>query len=75
VILNEREFNRWIKSAKHTLESAKVDKDNGFYNWACFKAQQAAEIATKAYFYGIGSLKQGIQYLICYNQFQTHLLI
>jgi HEPN domain-containing protein len=59
VILNEREFNRWIKSAKHTLESAKVDKDNGFYNWACFKAQQAAEIATKAYFYGIGEPKTG----------------
>jgi HEPN domain-containing protein len=50
VILNEREFNRWIKSAKHTLESAKVDKDNGFYNWACFKAQQAARLQLKHIF-------------------------
>jgi HEPN domain-containing protein len=66
VMLNEKEFIRWIKTAKHALESAKLDKDNGYYNWACFKAQQAAELATKAYFYGIGEPKIGhsIAYLL-----------
>ncbi|MBP1356878.1 MAG: HEPN domain-containing protein [Sulfolobus sp.] len=36
---------------------------NGFYNWACFKAQQSAEMAIKA---GIGEPKIGhsISYLL-----------
>ncbi|MCY0883814.1 MAG: HEPN domain-containing protein [Acidianus infernus] len=37
-------------SAKQTLESARSDLNSGFYNWACFKSQQAAEFTV----YGIG---------------------
>ncbi|WP_337860609.1 HEPN domain-containing protein [Ferroplasma sp.] len=48
------EFNRWMANAKFTLKSAINDKDSEFYNWACFKAQQSAEYAVKAYLRGTG---------------------
>lgn len=50
------EYERWIKSAEKTLQSAKGDLERGDYNWACFKAQQAAE---KAFLYGLGKPKKG----------------
>ena len=52
--LDEEEYNRWMKNAQTTLRSAINDKSSQFYNWACFKAQQAAEYAVKAYLRGIG---------------------
>ncbi|KAA8922166.1 HEPN domain-containing protein [Thermoplasma sp.] len=52
--LDEDEFNRWLKNARYTLKSARADVNAGFYSWACFKAQQAAEFAVKAYLRGIG---------------------
>ena len=53
-MLDQDEFERWMKSAKHTLNSAERDLEGGYYNWACFKAQQAAEFAVKAYLWGVG---------------------
>ncbi len=53
--LDEDEFERWLASAISTLKSAMSDKSAGFYNWACFKAQQSAEYAVKAFLKGIGS--------------------
>ncbi len=35
------EYNRWMNEAENTFKSAIVDKDNGYYNWCCFKSQQA----------------------------------
>ncbi|BCU69953.1 HEPN domain-containing protein [Stygiolobus caldivivus] len=65
-MLDTGEFDRWFKSGKLTLESARHDLGGGFYNWACFKAQQSAELAVKAYFYGIGQPKTGhtVSYLL-----------
>jgi len=40
----------WMKEAKGDLEHARSDIDGGFHNWACFSAQQAAEMAVKAVF-------------------------
>ncbi|MEM2229602.1 MAG: HEPN domain-containing protein [Ignisphaera sp.] len=56
---DESEFNRWIKSARLTLESAKKDHVNRDYNWSCFKAHQAAEKALKALLWGLGSPRIG----------------
>jgi len=53
-MLDESEYSRWISSAKRTLESAFGDLRRGDYNWACFKAQQAAEMAVKALLHGLG---------------------
>ncbi len=53
-MLDEEEFGRWMGSARHTLRSAMRDLEGGDYNWACFKSQQAAEYALKAYLWGVG---------------------
>lgn len=37
------------------LEHAESDLRGGFYNWACFSAQQAAEKAVKAVFQRLGA--------------------
>jgi len=48
------EYNRWLNEAENTFKSAIVDKENGFYNWCCFKCHQAAEFALKGQLYGLG---------------------
>ncbi len=58
-MLDDKEYSRWIDSAKNTLASAKHDLEAGYYNWACFKAQQAAEYAIKALLWGIGKPEYG----------------
>jgi HEPN domain-containing protein len=45
----------WIDQAQGDLEHARKDLENGFYDWACFSAQQAAEKAVKAVFQKIGA--------------------
>ena len=40
-----------MRFALATLESAKRDED---FNWACFKAEQAAQLAVKAYLILVG---------------------
>jgi HEPN domain-containing protein len=52
--LDEGEFKRWMASARRTLESARRDTEAGDYNWACFKAHQAAGKALKALLWGLG---------------------
>lgn len=59
VCFDHEEFDRWMAQSRQTLDSAKVDAEHGFYNWACFKAQQAAEYALKAVLYGLGSPAAG----------------
>lgn len=38
----------WLYQAEGDLDHARNDLQNGFYDWACFSAQQAAEKAVKA---------------------------
>ena len=45
----------WLNQAKNDLEHAKSDLENGYYNWACFSAQQGAEKAVKAVFQKMGA--------------------
>ncbi|MEM2925964.1 MAG: HEPN domain-containing protein [Candidatus Bathyarchaeia archaeon] len=53
-MLDEEEYERWIKSSKRTLDSAKGDCERGEYNWVCFKSHQSAELAVKALLHGLG---------------------
>jgi HEPN domain-containing protein len=53
-LFDEEEFFRWMRQAEHTLASAQRDAAEDDYAWACFKAQQAAEYATKALLRGLG---------------------
>jgi len=45
----------WLDEAEGDLEHAQNDIKGGFYNWACFSAQQAAEKAVKAVFQRMGA--------------------
>jgi len=45
----------WMDQAEGDLEHAKSDMERGFYEWACFSAQQAAEKAVRAVFQGMGA--------------------
>jgi HEPN domain-containing protein len=45
----------WMDQAVGDLEHAQSDMDRGFYNWACFSSQQAAEKAVKAVFQKMGA--------------------
>jgi len=45
----------WLVQAQGDLEHARHDLEHGFYDWACFSAQQAAEKAVKAVFQRLGA--------------------
>lgn len=45
----------WMDQAEGDLEHAKNDLKSGFYDWACFSAQQSAEEAVKAVFQKLGA--------------------
>ena len=53
-MLDEEEFQRWHRMAVKTRKSAMQDLRGEFYNWACFKAHQCAELAVKALMRGMG---------------------
>ncbi|MDQ7800871.1 MAG: HEPN domain-containing protein [Armatimonadota bacterium] len=44
----------WMEQARGDLEHARFDVQGGFYEWACFSAQQAAGKAVKAVFQKLG---------------------
>ena len=67
-VLDEAEFRRWMESALRTLESARVDHANGFYNWSCFKAHQVAGKALKALLWAPGRPRIGHSLPVLLNE-------
>jgi HEPN domain-containing protein len=59
VIVDAPEFTRWRKDAASALRSAELQADAGLHNWACFAAEQAAQLAVKALLHGIGAAPWG----------------
>lgn len=51
---DEAEFERWRAEADRALEGARLQAEAGLHNWACFAAEQAAQLATKALLHGLG---------------------
>lgn len=45
----------WLDQARGDLDHATSDVERGFYDWACFSAQQAAEKAAKAVLQRLGA--------------------
>lgn len=45
----------WMHQAEGDLLHAQSDVEHGFYDWACFSAQQGAEKAVKAAFQRLGA--------------------
>ncbi len=40
----------WMHQAQGALRHSQSDLEHGFYEWACFSAQQGADKAVKAVF-------------------------
>ncbi len=49
----------WLKQAEKDLENAFWEIKGGFFEWACFSAQQAAEKALKALYQRLGGTAWG----------------
>ena len=54
VPVDREEYRRWVGQAQHTLASARRDAAESDFDWACFKAQQAAESCVKGLLRGLG---------------------
>ena len=52
--LDAEEFGRWRDEAGRALAAARLQADAGLHNWACFMAEQAAQLALKALLHGLG---------------------
>ena len=53
-IVDGEEYRRWREEADRALLGAQVQADAGLHNWACFGAEQAAQLAVKALLHGLG---------------------
>ena len=51
---NLDEARRWLGQAVHDRDAARLNRDHGFHEHACFVAQQSAEKALKAFLYARG---------------------
>ncbi len=52
--LDEEEFRRWRAEADRALEAAGREAAGGAHNWACFLAEQAAQLGVKGLLHGLG---------------------
>ena len=51
---NLGEARRWLGQALHDRDAARLNREHGFHEHACFVAQQSAEKALKAFLYARG---------------------
>jgi len=57
--LDRDEHARWRGEADRALRTAELAAGDGVYNWACFSAEQAAQLAVKGLLHGIGRAPWG----------------
>jgi HEPN domain-containing protein len=57
--LDDEEYGRWREEADRALAGARIQAEAGLHNWACFGAEQAAQLAMKALLHGVGRAPWG----------------
>lgn len=57
--LDEPEFRRWREEADRAFGAADREAAAANHNWACFLAEQAAQLAAKALLHGLGRAPWG----------------
>jgi HEPN domain-containing protein len=62
----------WLDDANGDLDHPKSDLERGYYNWACFSAQPAAEKAVKAVFHKLGAEAWGRSVADLLAELQKH---
>lgn len=58
-MVDAQEFERWRSEAGRALHSARLQSREELQNWACFLAEQAAQLAVKALLHGLGRAPWG----------------
>lgn len=53
-LLDDEEYRRWREEADRALRGARAQAREGLHNWACFGAEQAAQLAVKGLLHGLG---------------------
>lgn len=66
-LLDEAEYERWRGEADRALAGARLQADAGLHSWACFAAEQAAQLAVKALLHGLGRAPWGHD-LVCLSE-------
>ncbi len=59
VPLDVSEFTRWRDEAQRAARAAAVQRDAAIFNWSCFLAEQAAQLAVKGLLHAIGAAPWG----------------
>lgn len=54
-MLDRSEFERWQQAADDALAGAAAQRDADLHHWACFLAEQAAQLAMKGLLHGLGA--------------------
>lgn len=57
--LDRTEFERWRGDADRAGAGARAQRDAGVHNWACFLAEQCAQLAVKGLLHGLGAAPWG----------------
>jgi HEPN domain-containing protein len=57
--LDAEEHGRWRAEADRALHGARVQAEADIFNWACFAAEQAAQLAVKGLLHGLGRAPWG----------------
>jgi HEPN domain-containing protein len=52
--LDREEYDRWRAEAGRALRHAELAAQDGLHNWACFSAEQSAQLAVKALLHALG---------------------
>ena len=58
-LFDEEEYRRWRDEADGALAAARTAAGAGLHNWACFLAEQAAQLGAKALLHGLGQAPWG----------------
>ncbi len=57
--LDRAEFQRWRSDADNAGAAARAQRDAEIHNWACFLAEQSAQLAVKGLLHGLGTAPWG----------------
>jgi HEPN domain-containing protein len=74
-VLDHNEFARWRKAAAGAQRSAELQATSEQHNWACFLAEQSAQLALKAILHGVGAGAWGHDLVVLGDSLQTALQV
>lgn len=57
--LDAEEFVRWRGEADRAVASARIQARESLHNWACFSAEQGAQLGVKGLLHGLGQAPWG----------------